>query len=337
MNLAGSTPNELVAARPSVVKRPLLALYLELTKARLSVLVLLTTAVGFVVAARVTGMGGMAWGRLLWTITGTALAAGCANALNQIIEVHRDALMQRTRGRPMPTGAIGFAHGLVAAVLMGYVGLVLLAMFVNLGAAALALLTILIYVFAYTPLKPRTSLNTLVGAVCGALPPMIGWVAAAGSVDTGAWILALLLFVWQIPHFLALAWLYRDDYARGGFVMLPVLDHSGRLTGQVVLTSSLLLIPLGLTATLAGLAGWIYTCGAVLLGLWLSALGYRLYADRTDANARRLFRASIIYLPVLLCLLVLDGEPVVGAPAAAAQSPGYGEESPMLVLVEPAP
>jgi protoheme IX farnesyltransferase len=337
MNLAGSTPDELLAVRPGLVKRPLGALYLELTKARLSVLVLLTTAVGFVVAARVTGMGSIAWGRLLWTIAGTALAAGCANAVNQIIEVRRDALMRRTCGRPMPSGALGLAHGLVAAVLMGYVGLVILAVFVSLAAASLALLTILIYVFAYTPLKPRTSLNTLVGAVCGALPPMIGWVAAAGSVGTGAWILAMLLFVWQIPHFLALAWLYRDDYARGGFAMLPVLDHSGRLTGQVVLTSSLLLIPLGLTATLAGLAGWIYTSGGVLLGLWLSVLGYRLYANHTDANARRLFRASIIYLPVLLCLLALDGEPVVGATAVAAPSPGYGPEGSLFVLAEPAP
>ena len=191
-------------------------------------------------------------------------------------------------------------------MLLAYIGLAILAMLVNLAAAGLALLTLLIYVFAYTPLKTRTSLNTLVGAICGAIPPMIGWVGAAGSLNYGAWVLALLLFVWQIPHFLALAWLYRKDYERGGFIMLPVIDPSGRLTGRVVVLMTLVLLPLGVAAALSGLAGWLYAFGSIVLGLWLLRLGLRLHSHRSDSNARRVFWASLVYLPALLCLMVID-------------------------------
>lgn len=283
------------------------ALYLQLTKARLSAMVVFTTAVGFIMA---TG-GTIDWLRLLWTVLGTSLVAGAANALNQLAEVQRDALMSRTHQRPLPCGALSLRHSFIVAMLLGYIGLAILAMLVNLAAAGLALLTLLIYIFAYTPLKTRTSLNTLVGAICGAIPPMIGWVGAAGSLDYGAWVLALLLFVWQIPHFLALAWLYRKDYERGGFAMLPAIDPSGRLTGRVVVLMTLVLLALGVATALSGLAGWLYAFGSVALGLWLLRLGLRLHAQRSDSNARRVFLASLVYLPTLLCLMVIDRGPAV--------------------------
>lgn len=299
-----SSASEIVAGqRRRTANRGVVALYMELTKARLSALVLLTAAVGFILGS---GTSGIDWLRLLWTVAGTGLAAGCASALNQIGEVALDKRMVRTRLRPLPSGAMSIGHSFIAAMVMGVSGEAILAAFVNLAAAYMALLTILIYVLIYTPLKTRSTMNTIVGAVCGAIPPMIGSVAAKGSLDIGAWVLGGILFVWQIPHFLALAWLYREDYARGGFVMLPVLDREGRLTCQVVVLTSLLLLPLALLATLLNVAGYIYAIGSILLGLWMLLLCIRLSVNRTDANARRVFLASIMYLPLLMCLLVID-------------------------------
>lgn len=309
MTTLASTAAEQIAAQrtdalPQRGARGVIGSYAQLTKARLSALVLVTTAVGFVLAS--AGPAPINWPAMLWTILGTALCAGCASALNQVWEIKRDARMHRTLQRPLPSGRMSALHAFLAAILMGYAGLCMLALGANLFAAGLALLTILLYVFAYTPLKPRTSLNTLVGAVCGAIPPMIGWVAAAGHLAGGAWILGAILFVWQIPHFFALAWLYREDYQRGGFAMLPVLDRDGRITTQVVVLTSLLLIPLGLLATLLNVAGFVAAAGSLVLGLWLLILCLRLHFNRSDANARRVFIASIIYLPLLLALMVID-------------------------------
>lgn len=284
-------------------------LYMDLTKARLSTLVVLTTAVGFIVAVPISAFG-IDWMMLVWTVLGTALAAGSAAAFNQLVEVNRDRRMKRTQARPLPSGRMGMIHAFIAAVVMGYLGIAILGVFVNLLAAALALLTILIYVLLYTPMKPRSTLNTLVGAVCGAIPPMIGWVAATGSLDTGAWVLGAILFVWQLPHFLALAWMYREDYARAGFVMLPNADARGILTAQVCVLTSLMLLPLGLIAMLIGLAGWIYALGAALLAAWMTWLAVRFYHERTDTNARKVFLASITYLSVLLMLFVIDRGPI---------------------------
>jgi protoheme IX farnesyltransferase len=307
----------------AVGRRGLLALHLELSKARLSALVVLTAVAGYVMGSV---PGSFDWIRLGLTAAGTALAAAGANALNQLVETRRDALMRRTRLRPLPAGMLRPAHALVFAMLAAYGGVAVLGLFVNLLSSALALATILLYVLVYTPLKTRTTLNTLVGAVCGAIPPVIGWVAAAGRVDAGGWVLAALLFLWQIPHFFALAWMYRADYERGGFAMLPVVDRGGRLTGQVALVTSLGLVPVALSATLFGLAGPFYAAGALALGLWLAAAGARLWATRSDASARRLFLTSVIYLPALLCLMIADRRPsVAGLPfpavsGAAAQA-----------------
>jgi len=282
--------------------------YLQLTKARLSALVLLTTAVGFALGANVAGtVSAIAF---VGTLLGTALAAGAANALNQIIEIPLDAKMERTRDRPLPSGTLSRRHALAVAIGLGVAGIATLLLLSTPIAAALALLTILLYVLLYTPLKTRSTLNTLVGAVCGAIPPMIGWVGATGTLAPGAWALAGILFIWQIPHFLALAWLYRADYERGGFVMLPVLDRSGQVTCQIVVSTSLMLIPMALTATLLGLAGWIYAAGSVLLGLGMFVLAVWLYRDRTHANARRVFLASLVYLSAVLVLLVADQGPI---------------------------
>lgn len=314
MTLLTTSANQALPVR-TAERRGLVGLYMQLTKARLSALVVMTTAVGFVMG--VPGGSGVAWLTLIWTLLGTALAAGAANALNQLAEARPDAMMLRTRNRPVPSGMLGAGHVLVFSMLTAYAGLAVLALLVNPSAAALALLCILIYVLIYTPLKRLTTLNTLVGAVCGAIPPMIGWVGASGRLDRGAWILAAILFVWQIPHFFALAWLYRRDYARGGFAMLPVVDATGRLTSRAVVLTSIALLPLGLSATLFGLAGWFYAAASVALGIWLLSLGARLHAQRTDANARRLFLASIVYLPVLLCVMVVDRGPPARVPAEA--------------------
>ncbi len=310
-----STPD---AVNANGLRHNLLSLYLRLAKARLSALVVVTTAVGFIMAPAPTGSVGFDWMRFVMTALGTALAAGGANALNQLLEIRRDGLMHRTRQRPLPSGELGVTHGLLVSLAMAYAGLAVLALTVNLAAAGLALITIVTYLALYTPLKTRTTLNTLAGAVCGAIPPMIGWVAASGRLDPGAWVLGVILFVWQIPHFFALAWLYREDYRRGGFAMLPVIDPDGRLTGQVVVVSSLLLLPVALAATLFGLAGWVYALGSTIAGLWLLSFGVHLLARRTQENAKRLFLASVIYLPVLLCLMVVDRIP---PPSADYQPP----------------
>lgn len=304
MSTLGSPAGDVLTTRPSVLGslRGLVLALPTLTKARLSALVLLTTAVGFILGQ--TGEGG--WAALLWTVIGTALAAGCANTINQIIERRRDGRMQRTASRPLPAGRTTPLHAFLAAVVMGYTGVALLAILVNLLAAGLALLTILLYVLVYTPLKSRTTLNTLVGAVAGALPPMIGWAAATGSLDLRAIMLGALLFVWQLPHFFALAWLYREDYERGGYRMLPVLDPTGRITARVVVLTSMTLLPLGLALTMVGLTGWLVAAGSVLLGLAMVALGVRMARHCSSARARTVFLASLIYLPLLLTLMVID-------------------------------
>jgi protoheme IX farnesyltransferase len=300
-----------------------LTAYLELTKARLVALVLLTTLVGFV-----AGSGDyVAWPRLAWTVVGTALTALGANALNEWIEMRADGLMERTRNRPLPTGRLTPRQAVSAAVAMVVAGPVLLVLAVNPLAAGLALLAAVVYLAAYTPMKTRSPACTLIGAVCGALPPMVGWAAAAGRLEAGAWVLGATLFVWQIPHFLALAWLYRDDYARGGFRMLPIVDRTGSTTGVMVILWSLALLPAGLAATLAGLAGWVYAVGSLLLGLGLLALGVELYRRRSEASARRLFVASLIYLPLLLAFMMADRGPV------APSSPKL-DDLPLKLLVQ---
>lgn len=295
----------------------LLSDYLELAKARLATLVVLTTVVGYVVAAR----GTATWWALLATAAGTALTAFGANILNQCWERDRDAQMERTRNRPLPAGRVtrrtAVRWGLASAV----VGLAVLVLGATVLAAALAAFVILLYVLVYTPMKPRTPLNTMVGAVCGAVPPMIGWAAATGRLDLGAWILGGMLFTWQIPHFLALAWMYRDDYARGGFRMLPAVDPSGRFTGRMSVVWALALLPITAAATWIGITGASFLIGSQLLGAAFAWTAWGFLRVRSRGAARRLFFASILYLPVLMGLMVTDMDDRVANGALVGREP----------------
>lgn len=275
-------------------------LWLELGKARLSALVVATAAVGFLVGAPHP----LDLGAFLAVSLGTFLLALGANAFNQWIEADRDARMERTCDRPLPSGRLSRPHAFAAASAFVLLGAALLAAWTNPLTTALGLLNVAIYTLAYTPLKVVSPVNTLVGALCGAIPPLMGWAAATGALAPGAFILAAVLFVWQIPHSLALAVMYRDDYARGGYRMLPVLGD--RLTFHMVNLYCLALIPVALAATVAGIAGWIYATGAVLLGGGMSWAGLALWRRRGRAEARRLFFATLLYLPLLLGLLVAD-------------------------------
>jgi protoheme IX farnesyltransferase len=278
----------------------MLKIYLELSKYRLSLLVSLTAAVGFLVA------GGTGAGRLAAVALGTLLAAFGANAINQRQEAALDARMTRTRGRPIPSGRIAARRALDWGIVAAALGCGLLVWRANALAGALAAGVVLLYTLVYTPLKTRSPFCTLVGAVCGAVPPLIGCAGGAGRIDLSGWLLASTLFVWQIPHFFALAWLYRDDYARGGFRMLPVIDRTGTLTSRLLVLYSALLLPIGLLFAATGLAGLLFAAISVALGVTLTALGVRLWRDRSDRSARRVFLASLAYLAILLSVMVAD-------------------------------
>jgi len=265
-------------------------------------MVVFTAGVGYAMATR----GAIDWMRFGVTVLGTFLAAAGANALNQWVEVSRDARMRRTCGRPLPTRRLTEAAALKFGLTAGLGGPLLLASAVHPLAGLLALAALVIYVLAYTPLKVRTPLNTLVGAVVGALPPLVGWAAATGRLEAGGWSLAGILFAWQVPHFLALAWLYREDYARSGFRMLPVVDPAGHLTACVAVVYTLLLLPVALVLTLLGACGWTYATGSLALGALFVAASIALERRRSERAARRLFVASLIYLPLLLALMLFD-------------------------------
>ena len=274
--------------------------YVTLTKPRLNALVIATAAAGYYLA---DGAGGVP---LLSAIGGTAFVAGGASALNQACEQHTDSLMERTRLRPLPDGRLQPAEAVIFGVVLSAAGLAVLALGANLAAAAAALATLVSYVAVYTPLKLRTSLSTLAGAVPGALPALIGWVAASGRPSIGGWILFGIVFLWQMPHFLAIAWMYREDYARAGFPLLPIIEPDGRSTGRQALLYALALVPVSLAPTLVGLAGRMYFAGALLLGLALVAVATRFSLARTVPRARVLFLSSITYLPLLWALMIAN-------------------------------
>lgn len=274
---------------------------MELIKARLSLLVLITTLVGFLLGWN----GPLNYFLLSATLLGTALSACGASALNQWWERALDALMKRTENRPLPAKRLHPRDALFFGLLSCFVGAALLFFFVNLLAALLAILTVIIYVLAYTPLKRRTTLNTLLGAIPGALPPLIGWAAATNDIGMGGAVLFLILWFWQMPHFLAIAWLYRDDYAAAGFRMLSVDDPEGFMTSRQALLYALGLLAVSLLPTILGMASVFYFIIALVLGVFFTLAGFLFVKDRTRENARRLFFASIIYLPLILGALVI--------------------------------
>lgn len=275
--------------------------FAELVKARLTLLVLLTTAVGFYLAAEPP----IDYIALFHVVFGTAAAAAGASALNQWWERRLDALMHRTRTRPIPAGRMRPVEACVLGTILSIFGVVYLAAAANALSAVLAVITIAIYIFAYTPLKRTSTANTAVGAVPGAIPPMIGWAAARGTLDAGAWSLFTILFLWQLPHFFAIAWMYRDDYSRAGFRMISSDDRTGeRSASQSVFFCILLLIVAGLPASLRVVTMFYVPVEIALGGLFI-AVAMRFLRLRTPAAARLLFISSIIYLPLLLGALVL--------------------------------
>jgi protoheme IX farnesyltransferase len=274
--------------------------FIALAKPRLNVLVVASSLAGYV-------MGGGEISnavRVVFTVVGTALVAGGASAFNQVFERGPDALMRRTRLRPVPDGRLQAGESLVFATLSSIAGLLILGAGINVLSAVVALATLLTYVLVYTPLKRRSSFATVVGAIPGALPPVIGWAAARGSLSQGAWLLFGIVFLWQLPHFLAIAWIYRDDYARAGFPMLPVIEPDGRSTGRQATFYCAALLPVSMAPTLIGLTNTAYFAGAFVLGLLFLGLTLKFARTRAIPDARRLFFGSIIYLPILWILMI---------------------------------
>jgi len=286
----------------AVTDKGRVAVFGELIKARLSCLVLLTTLVGFYVGSR----GTMDYLLMIHTLLGTGLVAGGAAALNQLLERKHDARMRRTEDRPLPSGRLQPDTVLMFGGFCSVAGLVYLALAVNLLTSALGAITLASYLFVYTPLKRVTSLNTAVGAIPGALPPLMGWTAARGEINAEGWSLFAILFFWQLPHFLAIAWMYRDDYAAAGFKMLPVFDAGGQRTGRQTVSHTLGLLPVSLCPFLFQLAGVVYLAGALVLSTAFLWHAIQFSRELTLARARKLFYASIIYLPLLLGLMVWD-------------------------------
>jgi heme o synthase len=279
--------------------------YMELTKPRVTSLVVTTAAFGFYLGSR----GSLDLLLLLHCLAGTWLVAAGTSALNQVLERDSDSRMERTRRRPLPDGRLQPVQALGFATALATIGMLYLALTVNLLTALLAAATLASYIFLYTPLKARSPLATLVGAVPGALPPLGGWAAASGSLGAGGWALFGILFLWQLPHSLAIAWMYREDYARGGFRVLPVVDPGGDSTVRQILGNAIVLIPVSLTPSLLGVAGKFYFYGALVLGLFLLWHCAGIVRDRGRSGARRIVLASVIYLPALLLLMALDKLP----------------------------
>ena len=278
------------------------SVWADLVKARLTTLVVLTTAAGFY-----SGWNGpMNWVLLLHTVLGTALVASGAAALNQLLEREHDARMRRTENRPLPSGRLTPDTVLIVGGVLSAVGLLYLTATVNLLTAVLGAITLISYVWIYTPLKRVTTLNTAIGAIPGAIPPLMGWTAARDDISGGGWALFAILFFWQLPHFLAIAWIYREDYARAGFAMLPVLDPDGRRTASQALSHTLGLLPVSLSPFIFKLAGPAYLLSALILGGIFAVAAIRFARELTVARARALFFVSIIYLPLLLTALALD-------------------------------
>ena len=298
------TPPDVVAVALVRDRRRVLTDLVSLTKPRVLVMVLVTTAVGYYVGLPVTDAA--IWTRMVHLLIGTLLAAGGTLALNQYLERDVDALMSRTRVRPLPDGRLQPLEALLFGAGITVLGLVYTLAFVNVPAALVTTATTVLYLFVYTPLKLRTPFCTLLGAIPGALPPVTGWVAAQGELGVGGAVLFGILFLWQLPHTLAIARLYRDDYARAGVQVLPVVDVDGSSTERQIVTGSLALLAVGLLPTLIGLAGAVYFVGALGLGLVLLGFGTLQALAPSAASARRLMFASLLYLPALLALLAFD-------------------------------
>lgn len=274
----------------------------ELTRLRLNTMVVVTTGVGFLLAAGHP----FPWWLFAHAVLGTTLVALGSSVLNQVLERDADGLMRRTADRPIPGGRIGVDQALGLGVVLSVGGLLYLAFAVNLLTSFLGALTLAIYLFLYTPLKRHSSLATVVGAIPGALPPMMGWTAARDGIDLPAWVLFGILFLWQMPHFLAIAWLYRNDYERGGLPMLTVLDRQGGITARQMVLYCGALLPVSLLPTVLGFHGLLYFVSALVLGIGYLGFSFAFARSYSVRDARRLMLASVLYLPALLVAMVVD-------------------------------
>jgi heme o synthase len=276
--------------------------YIALTKPRITWLILMSTGVGYFFGSR----SGWHFLTLLHTLIGTGLIASGTAALNQWYEREADAKMKRTQERPLPSGRLTSGNALAFAIIISLAGFIELFLAVNALTGWLGLFTLLSYLFVYTPLKQRSPHSTTIGAIPGAMPPLIGYAAASGTLTLDAWILFAILFIWQFPHFYAIAWMYREDYERAGIRMLPVVEPDGESTARRILLYSLILIPISLVPKFLSMTGNLYLAGALALGLLFLYAGVRVSFDRTRQQARRVLLASVIYLPVLYGLMLLD-------------------------------
>ena len=280
--------------------------YLELTKPRITVFILMSTAIGFLCGTHLASANANIWLTLFHTLLGTALIASGTAALNQWYEREADAKMNRTRLRPIPSGRVTSARAFWFATLLSIAGFIDLWLGANRLTALLGAFTLASYLFVYTPLKRRSPHSTTIGAIPGAMPPLIGFAAAAGTLTAEAWVLYAILFLWQFPHFYAIAWMYREDYARAGIRMLPVVEPDGASTARRMVLFSLVLLPVSLLPKYTAMAGNVYLFGAAALGAVFVFAAMRALFNRSDLRARQVLLASIVYLPALYGLLALD-------------------------------
>jgi heme o synthase len=276
--------------------------YVVLTKPDVTFLVVITTVAGFYLGSH----GSLDWLRLLNTLCGTMLVGAGTAALNQYVERDMDAVMRRTAARPLPSGLLQPGEVLLFGIGTIILGTAWLVLAVNALSAMIALATCILYLGAYTPLKTRTTLATAVGAVPGALPPLIGWAAATGSISLGAWVLFAILFFWQFPHFMAIAWMYREDYGRAGILMLPVVDKKGDATFRQIVITSTVLVWVSVLPSLMGMAGLNYFFGALVLGMFLLQVSLWANRSRTNVRAKWLMHATVAHIPILLAWMILD-------------------------------
>jgi protoheme IX farnesyltransferase len=287
--------------------------YAELTKMRVTTLIVMTAWCGFYFGALKSGVSSLSWS-LLHALLGIGLVSGGTAALNEVMEYEVDARMRRTARRPLPSGRMSLVHGAIAGVVLTVGGAFYLALATNALTGLLTLATAFVYLAAYTPLKKIHPICTFVGAIPGAMPGVLGWVAARGRLEWGALVMFAIVFFWQFPHFYSIAWLYREDYAAGGVRMLPALEEDGRATGRRILLYSLALIPVSIAPAVFGMSGKIYAAGAIVMGIALCYFGARLArlglpmnAPRSKQRARQLLQASVIYLPLLFALMMING------------------------------
>jgi len=288
------------AAAAPALSRPMA--YIALTKPDVSFLVVMTTLAGYALGT----VGPLDWQRMAHTVVATTFVAAGTSALNHYIERDSDARMRRTASRPLPSGVLAPAQAVWFGVTLVAVGIIDLLFATNALAALLAITTSVTYLTLYTPLKTRTTWATLIGAFPGAMPPLIGWAAARGSLDSGAWVLFAILFLWQVPHFHAIAWMYREDYGRAGIRMLPVVDRDGRSTFAQILFCAAALIPVSLLASVTGLAGVRFYFSALVVGLLLVEVCVWASASKTNVRAKWLMHATVLHLPLLLGLMIFD-------------------------------